>query len=1101
MNKPNSTSVAGTQPIPGYTLRKRLGAGGYGEVWLADAPGGLQKAVKLIYGNVDESRATSELRSLERIRCAHHPFLLSIERIEVVQGKVVIVTELAESSLQDRFECYRLKSLPGIPRSELLDFLRDTADALDFLAQKHSLQHLDVKPGNLLVVADRIKVADFGLVKDLHDSNQSLVGGLTPTYSAPEVFDGRPNFRSDQYSLAIVYMEMLTGRLPFSGKTAGELARQHLNQAPELEPLPPLDRNVVRRALSKNPQDRFSTCRQFVEQLIKVRGSVNLPMDTLDRTTQPNSDSRSHPRSTVDATDWSAEQDKVFQNAISIERTTSKWCNARSLFIGLGGQGVLALRELRRDLLHNVDGRLNCDDDEWLAIDTSCEELEEVTSGGELERIPWESAVTLPIQPPQSYKKFDALQFAPLSRRWLYNIPRSQKTEGVRPIATLSLIAHYPDLLCFIEKRLAKLMEQHTAEQHHQQPLNVYILASLHGGTGASLLAEVGMMVRRAMGNLNCNNYRLSAAVSAATTSNSPLGADLPSANAIVTLAELAHWMDPSRERPQIDYRTGFASSCGCPFDWVTLVDGGLFEDRIARAQNPRNLARVIALDCQTLTSVALADSRGSSRHALPFGWLRTACAATIQDIPEWTPRGVAQWCCLQSLRSTRYFLAGERSMQDSTKETQVPVSSSSLSQMPLTDEACDELTRRLFTELGFAKNIQEIFHCQELTTQWARRVSDDPLARHVQLGLDMATVQSAISRLVHLRIYTWPQTCQIQLKSIEAIQKFSQHEVPDLVRQFTDCLDLLGKPECPLQNIREYLSGLCHACIGALELMRTESKRMVSNLDDWWNALQSDPIAVELSRVERFSLPPQIQHLSDRVKLELERKLNHQLVSLFDPVADNQEINNVPQSNEPKSWTDFDTDDCFQTLRQAVDLVNQHCKELALSPEDFRGGSYHHSVVTTRHAETFIPPLAAGGGQLFRLIVSSEEQLDSIHCAMKNLGILSTTTIVPGTESMGMHLMCDATQLNMVHLVTSLWRPTGATLSLAERLRTRVDIDWDPVSMLLEQPQSSARAAKPDSKVADSMSHSSPGTDLGHGIAPSVDTGITAIVRELPLG
>ncbi len=110
-------------------------------------------------------------------------------------------------------------------------------------------------------------MADFGLIKDLHDPNVSIVSGLTPTHAAPELFDGRPDRLSDLYSLAIVYQEMLTGKLPFDGKTAGELARQHLHQAPNLEPLPPADRRVVARALAKHPMDRYNSCRAFIEEL------------------------------------------------------------------------------------------------------------------------------------------------------------------------------------------------------------------------------------------------------------------------------------------------------------------------------------------------------------------------------------------------------------------------------------------------------------------------------------------------------------------------------------------------------------------------------------------------------------------------------------------------------------------------------------------------------------------------------------------------------------------------------------------------------------------------------------------------------------------
>ncbi len=82
----------------------------------------------------------------------------------------------------------------------------------------------------------RIKVADFGLVKDLQDVNCSIISGLTPVYAAPELFDGRPNNHSDQYSLAIVYQEMLTGALPYEGRTTAQLAAQHLHSRPRLGP-------------------------------------------------------------------------------------------------------------------------------------------------------------------------------------------------------------------------------------------------------------------------------------------------------------------------------------------------------------------------------------------------------------------------------------------------------------------------------------------------------------------------------------------------------------------------------------------------------------------------------------------------------------------------------------------------------------------------------------------------------------------------------------------------------------------------------------------------------------------------------------------------
>ncbi|MFY7873906.1 MAG: protein kinase domain-containing protein, partial [Pirellula sp.] len=120
-----STSIqAGFEPIPGYVLRKKLGSGGYGEVWLAEAPGGLKKAIKFVHGDIDEDRANNELKSLQRVRQVNHPFILSLERIEVIDGQLLIVTELAQGTLYDRYLEFREKGFAGISRERLLAYLR-----------------------------------------------------------------------------------------------------------------------------------------------------------------------------------------------------------------------------------------------------------------------------------------------------------------------------------------------------------------------------------------------------------------------------------------------------------------------------------------------------------------------------------------------------------------------------------------------------------------------------------------------------------------------------------------------------------------------------------------------------------------------------------------------------------------------------------------------------------------------------------------------------------------------------------------------------------------------------------------------------------------
>ena len=243
----------GAEPIPGYQLLERLGTGGYGEVWKATAPGGLTKAIKIIYGHMRDSRAEQEFKALGRIKEVRHPFLLSLERVEIIHDQVFIVTELADQSLHDRFLACRKQGMRGIPRAELLTFLRDAADALDYMNEQYALQHLDIKPQNLLLVGSHIKIADFGLVKDLYGTSTTATGGVTPIYAPPEAFDGRVSRYSDQYSLAIVYEEMLTGTRPFPGTTALQLAAQHTSSPPLLDPLPPHDRPIIGRCWRRSP--------------------------------------------------------------------------------------------------------------------------------------------------------------------------------------------------------------------------------------------------------------------------------------------------------------------------------------------------------------------------------------------------------------------------------------------------------------------------------------------------------------------------------------------------------------------------------------------------------------------------------------------------------------------------------------------------------------------------------------------------------------------------------------------------------------------------------------------------------------------------------
>ena len=276
------TKATGAEPLPGYRLLAPLGRGGFGEVWKCEAPGGLHKAIKFVMSEAEDGRGGErfgqELAAFEQIKAIRHPFLLTLERVEQIDGELVMVMELADRQLQDRFRECRNCGLPGIPRDELLAYFADAAEALDVISAKFNLQHLDVKPANLFIVSGHVKVGDYGLVAQLEGPDAGN-RGLTPRYVAPEVLHGTPSSCSDQYSLALVYQELLTGQFPYPGRTPQQLMLQHVSSQPNLagQPSRRCDQPSVARALAKQPEGRFPSCLAFVQALMSVEASTTLP--------------------------------------------------------------------------------------------------------------------------------------------------------------------------------------------------------------------------------------------------------------------------------------------------------------------------------------------------------------------------------------------------------------------------------------------------------------------------------------------------------------------------------------------------------------------------------------------------------------------------------------------------------------------------------------------------------------------------------------------------------------------------------------------------------------------------------------------------------
>jgi hypothetical protein len=562
------------EPIAGYRLIEPLGSGGFGEVWKCEAPGGLVKAIKFVYGNlnsldVDAVRAEQEMHALQRIKEVRHPFVCSLDRIEVVGGELVIVMELAEKTLHDLFIECQGAGLIGIPRDDLLRYLRDTAEALDHMNEKHKLQHLDVKPRNLFLIGDRVKVADFGLVKHLERlSSSGLLGGVTPLYAAPETFNGKISDRSDQYSLAIVYQELLTGHRPYVGKNVRQMAQAHLQGEPDLRALPEADRPVIGRALAKDPAKRFPSCLAFVRALYNARHPTPSPQqaeavlaaaghrpksmsDTLDdimldAVGEPPDDGLP-PRPPPADGEAGLE---VSQLGVTIVQPQTGSLRP-TLVLGVGGFGRKALLELRCRFLDRFGDLSKIPLLRFLCLETDPEAVSTAVRGAPDVALSRNEVYPLPLQPVGNYRRRSLDQLTEwLPREKLYAMPRSLQTQGSRALGRLAFVDNQQRLLARLRREVQEVTNPDALYQSVSQTglalrdstPRVYVLASAGGG-GSGMLADLGYALRRLLAQMRHPDAELTLHLCCGAPGD-PATPKAELANVYATLTELNHFSD-----------------------------------------------------------------------------------------------------------------------------------------------------------------------------------------------------------------------------------------------------------------------------------------------------------------------------------------------------------------------------------------------------------------------------------------------------------------------------------------------------------------------------------------------------------------------------
>ncbi|MCX2929716.1 serine/threonine-protein kinase [Mycobacterium sp. CVI_P3] len=271
--------LAEGETFAGYTILRLLGAGGMGEVYLAQHPRLPRRdALKVLPASVSgdtEYRARFE-READIAATLWHPSIVGIHDRGEFDGQLWIAMDYVDGTDAGAL----LKSHPnGLPQREVLNIVSAVADALDYAHQRHLL-HRDVKPANILVARqqsgeERILLADFGIARWDNDTSgltQTNMTVGTVAYAAPEQLMGRDlDGRADQYALAATAYHLLCGSPPFQHSNPAVVISQHLSTAPpslarlrpELAGLDP----ALRKALSKDPADRFERCVDFSRAL------------------------------------------------------------------------------------------------------------------------------------------------------------------------------------------------------------------------------------------------------------------------------------------------------------------------------------------------------------------------------------------------------------------------------------------------------------------------------------------------------------------------------------------------------------------------------------------------------------------------------------------------------------------------------------------------------------------------------------------------------------------------------------------------------------------------------------------------------------------
>jgi hypothetical protein len=244
---------SGQRPLEGFTIKRGIGKGGFGEVYFALSDGGKEVALKLIRGD-----GVMELRGVAHCLNLKHPNLVALYDLRTdPQGDHWVVMEYVAG---EPLNVVLSRHPNGVSRELVREWFIGIGRAIGYL-HDHGIVHRDLKPGNVFLENGTVKIGDYGLSKSISTSQRTgqtqSIG--TVHYMAPEISTGNYNKQIDVYAAGVILYEMLSGRVPFEGESSGEILMKHLTQPPDLSKLPAEFVPIVAKALAKNPAQRYAS--------------------------------------------------------------------------------------------------------------------------------------------------------------------------------------------------------------------------------------------------------------------------------------------------------------------------------------------------------------------------------------------------------------------------------------------------------------------------------------------------------------------------------------------------------------------------------------------------------------------------------------------------------------------------------------------------------------------------------------------------------------------------------------------------------------------------------------------------------------------------